>query len=122
MATKRHVSDIRRRLTDIAARRLDEIGWKLNSRTLNASRFAGTCTLVVYYDKARRHEVGLIQPYSRSRSVTQMQFITIAVCMDECYKTHTAAQGILGDLHRWLEEDPLEAMAVLGNLENTDAV
>jgi 3-methyladenine DNA glycosylase/8-oxoguanine DNA glycosylase len=122
MSAKRHVSAARRRLTEIAARRLEEIGWSLNERTLNASRFAGTCTLVAYYEKSRRHEVGLVNPYSKSRSVSMMGFITIAVSMDEAYKTVAQAQTILADLHRWIVEDPLEAMAVLGMSEDADAV
>jgi hypothetical protein len=120
--SERHVSRERRRLTEIASARLKEIGWTLNERTLNASRFAGTCTLVVYYDRNRRHEVGLVRPYAKSRSVSLMGFITVAISMDEAHKTVTQAQAILSDLHRWIVEDPLEAMAVLGMSEDKDAV
>ena len=122
MATERHVSRERRRLTQVAAARLKEIGWTLNERTLNASRFAGTCTLVIYYDRKRKHEVGLVSPYSRSRSVTTQAFTSIATLMDEAHKTLMQAQTILADLHRWIAEDPLEAMGILGMSEDADAV
>ncbi len=122
MATERHVSRERRRLTQVAAARLKEIGWNLNERTLNASRFAGTCTLIVYYDRKRKHEVGLVSPYSRSRSVTTQTFTSIATLMGDAHKTLMQAQTILADLHRWIAEDPLEAMGILGMSEDADAV
>jgi len=122
VATERHVSRERRRLTQVAAARLKEIGWTLNERTLNASRFAGTCVLVVYYDRKRKHEVGLVSPYSRSRSGTTQTFISIATLMDDAHKTLMQAQAILADLHRWIAEDPLEAMGILGMSEDADAV
>ena len=122
MATERHVSRERKRLTEIAAARLKGIGWTLNERTLNASRFAGTCTLVVYYDRKRKHEVGLVSSYSRSRSVATKAFTSIALAMDEAHKTLTQAQAIIDSLHKWIAEDPLLAMAVLGMSEDKDAV
>jgi len=122
VATERHVSRERRRLTQVAAARLKEIGWNLNERTLNASRFAGTCTLIVYYDRKRKHEVGLVSPYSRSRSVTTQTFTSIATLMGDAHKTLMQAQTILADLHRWIAEDPLEAMGILGMSEDADAV
>lgn len=122
MATERHFSSERRRLTGIASARLKRIGWTINERTLNASRFAGTCTLVVYYENSRRHKVGLVRPYAKSRSVTTEAFTDMALAMDEAHKTVTQAQTIITDLHKWIAEDPLLAMAVLGMSEDKDAV
>ena len=42
--------------------------------------------------------------------------------MDEAHKTLPQAQAIIASLHRWIAEDPLEAMAVLGMSEDKDAV
>lgn len=114
MKKERHVSETRATLVAVAERRLEEIGWKLNGRTLNASRFAGTCTMMVYFDTKRRGDVGLISPVSRSRVVSPKVLDGIAEMMSEAHRTVTGARRIVDDLYRWIHVDHLEAMAVIG--------
>ena len=114
MTTERHVSPTRAALVAVAERRLKEIGWNLNTRTLNASRFAGNCTMMVYFEGRRRGEIGLISPVSRSRVVTPKILDDIVAGMNEAHRTAPAARKIVDDLHRWINVDHLEAMAVIG--------
>lgn len=111
---KRHVSHARKTLTEVAERRLKEVGWHLNERTLNASRFAGNCTVIIYYEKGRELEVGIINPTVRNRITNRKGFSDIVVSMKDVEATIDEAKKIVADLRRWITEDHLEAMGIIG--------
>jgi hypothetical protein len=115
---ERHVSPIRRALTGAAKRRLEEIGWSLNERTLNASTYAGNFTVMVYFEKEREGQIGIINPNVRNRRTVRAEVCNMAKRMAMVESTIDQAIDILTDLRRWMTEDHLEAMGIIAQEES----